>query len=88
MSWLLPDVFPLLAASGAVGEKITKFAWDLPETPWRWGLTIGAIVIAVVLIVAVYIRDTSSLHGFWKFWLTTLRLSVLGSCWLALIGVR
>ena len=77
MSWLSLHTFPLLAVSGPVGEKITKFAWDFPETPWRWTLTIGAILIAVVLILVVYLRDTSSLHGFWKFWLTTLRLSVL-----------
>lgn len=77
MSWPSLNMLPLLAAAETVGRTYTTTEWDLPETPLRWALYLGAIAIAIALVLFVYIRDTSSLHWFWKIGLTALRLAVV-----------
>jgi hypothetical protein len=76
----------LLAQAESVGQRTTKLAWDLPESGWKWGLYIGLMVVAIVMVLAIYIKDTFLLHGFWKFWLTVLRLSVVAGLFVILFN--
>ena len=76
----------LLAQAEVVGERTTRLAWDLPESGWKWGLYIGLMTIAIVMVLVIYIKDTFLLHGFWKFWLTVLRLSVVAGLFVILFN--
>jgi hypothetical protein len=76
----------LLAQTEAVGERTTRLAWDLPESGWKWGLYIGLMAVAIVMVLVIYIKDTFLLHGFWKFWLTVLRLSVVAGLFVILFN--
>ena len=74
---VLPVEF-LLIAQAASSEEVTRsIAWSLPEGPWEWSLFVGLSVVALIAIVAIYLRDTSTMHWFWKSWLMSLRIGVL-----------
>ncbi len=76
MSMVSSNVFLLLAAD-QVGRTTSHVAWDIPAGPWQWALNVGGFATALLLVLLVYLRDTATLHGFWKFWLTGLRVAVL-----------
>lgn len=76
----------LLAQTGAVGKRTEELAWDRPESGWMWAFYIGLMVLSVVVVVALYLKDTQSLHGFWKVWLTVLRLSVVAGLFVILFN--
>ena len=67
----------LFAAENSVARRALEF--DLPEEPWEWAVYGGGFALIFLLAISVYVRDTLSLSGFWKVWLTTLRVVALAA---------
>src|SRR5690606_9643504 len=46
---------------------------------WQWVLHLAVMAVSLVLVLAVYRRDTVETHWGWRVWLTTLRLAVFAA---------
>ncbi len=69
---------PLLVwAAEETGTTTEKFQYDLPKTFEQWLLLVVVGVALAAYIIWMYVRDTRSMHWFWRGWLTLLRLAVV-----------
>lgn len=68
-------VSPLFAADET--GALRSIEYSLPEGPLEWTFYAGGFVVAFILIIVFYLRDTREVSVFWKLWLMTLRFAVL-----------
>lgn len=74
-AWLIT---PLLAAADPTGP-VRSIEFEVPTTFWQWILYAAVIAVSLILVLAVYFRDTEEVHWGWRVWLVTLRLSVFAA---------
>ena len=67
--------FPMLAAEATGAFRAIEY--DLPEEPWEWAVYVGGFAVLALLGLRVALKDSISLHGFWRMWLILLRVAVL-----------
>lgn len=65
----------LFAAEESMATR--KLQYDLPKTFEQWLLLVVVGVALLSYIVWLYVKDTRSLHWFWRGWLMLLRVAVV-----------
>ncbi len=69
--------FFVLAAADSATLTVRELDW--PASPIGWLLLIGGSAVLLAWTIWIYLRDTSDLSWFWRFWLTTLRVGTLAA---------
>ena len=69
--------FFVLAAADSATLTVRELDW--PASPIGWLLLIGGSATLLAWTIWLYLRDTSDLSWFWRFWLTTLRVGTLAA---------
>ena len=69
--------FYVLAAADSATLTVRELDW--PASPIGWLLLIGGGAALLAWTIWLYLRDTSDLSWFWRFWLTTLRVGTLAA---------
>lgn len=73
---LLPNSFVLFAVEES--EMATrKLQYDLPKSFEQWLLLVVVAALLVAYVIWMYLKDTRSIHWFWRGWLMLLRLAVI-----------
>ncbi len=67
--------FSILAAEETGAFRAIEY--NLPEKPWEWAVYVGGFALLALLGLRVALKDSISLHGFWRVWLIALRVAVL-----------
>ena len=69
--------FFVLAAADSATLTVRELDW--PTSPIGWLLLIGGGAALLAWTIWLYLRDTSDLNWFWRFWLTLLRVGTLAA---------
>jgi glucan phosphoethanolaminetransferase (alkaline phosphatase superfamily) len=69
--------FLVWAAEETTSTTTRKLQYDLPKTFEQWLLFVVVATLLCAYIVWMYLRDTRSMHWFWRGWMMLLRLAVV-----------